>query len=220
MSPTTHDLSPRYLIDLIPWWIHFLEDGHEILVVSKMGINTAEGLVKKFSYALKNPHGGRIRFRVTVGTLDPKKSVWWEPGAPPPTARVEALKILHRRPQPWKPAKVGDSVVGVYVAAKHITFRPLEAGKPGRPGMSIVLKCLTGQGRLAIILGEAQAQEAPPDLIPGDVVACRLAELIKTQFPAPFKVYEWAVTRKPREVVDESTGEIYDGKETSVSGGE
>jgi DNA repair photolyase len=91
MSPTTHDLSDLYFDFLRPVWLRLLEEGKELLIVSKM----THALAWRLERLFEGTHKGQVRFRITIGTMDEEAAKWWEPGAPRPFERIEALKALY-----------------------------------------------------------------------------------------------------------------------------
>lgn len=90
MSPTTHDLSSKYLEALLPLWHRLLNSGKDLLVVSKMDLPTAEMLAYNF-----RDRKSHVEFRISIGTMVFEEARWWEPGAPLPAERCEALKVLY-----------------------------------------------------------------------------------------------------------------------------
>ena len=86
MFPTTHDLH----IEHVDWWGPFLremlENGNEVLIVTKPEYAAIEWICKNLK-----EFSDQIEFRFTIGTNDDKVAAYWEPGAPSPSDRFQAL---------------------------------------------------------------------------------------------------------------------------------
>ncbi len=94
MSPTTHDISDLYAPELFRRWLIYLHDGRKLLIVSKWRLDMAQRFAATFR-PLGPSTVARIEVRATITTMDESTAAWWEPGAPPPAERVEALRTLH-----------------------------------------------------------------------------------------------------------------------------
>lgn len=86
MFPTTHDLH----IEHVDWWFPFLkemlENGNDVLIVSKPEYLAVEAICCKLHKYRK-----QIEFRFTIGTNDEDTRKFWEPGAPSIGERLIAL---------------------------------------------------------------------------------------------------------------------------------
>jgi hypothetical protein len=86
MFPTAHDLH----IDNVSWWgpyLHGLVDkGNDILIVTKPEYAATKFICRSFE-----DYKDRIEFRFTIGTNDDKVAAYWEPGAPSPSERLNAI---------------------------------------------------------------------------------------------------------------------------------
>ena len=87
MFPSTHDITPAYLNSYIRTLDNMLFAGNEVLVVTKPRLESVREICHRFSYYMD-----KMEFRFTIGTLDDKVSKFWEPGAPLPLERLQALK--------------------------------------------------------------------------------------------------------------------------------
>jgi DNA repair photolyase len=87
MFPTTHDITPYYLPYAVESLKKMLIPGNKVLIVSKPHLDC----IKTLCDELAN-YKSQILFRFTIGTIDPRASRFWEPGAPAPAERIESLK--------------------------------------------------------------------------------------------------------------------------------
>ncbi len=90
MFPTSHDIAPRFLPESLTT-IKNLLLRNEVLIVSKPHMSVVRSLCRELK-----PQRDRILFRFTVGALDRALSAYWEPGAPPPSERIQCLRFAHR----------------------------------------------------------------------------------------------------------------------------
>lgn len=91
MFPTLHDITPKNLDAAITFLTNMLKAGNKVLLVSKARPKCIETICQTLE-RFKD----QILFRFTIGTTDDKVSKFWEPGAPLPGERIEALKIARR----------------------------------------------------------------------------------------------------------------------------
>lgn len=87
MFPSTHDITPNYLPHVKIVLQKMLDAGNDVLLVSKPHLKCIEELCLSFE-----KYKDQILFRFTIGTMNPKISKFWEPGAPEPAERLESLK--------------------------------------------------------------------------------------------------------------------------------
>jgi len=90
MFPTTHDISPFYLEAAVATLRGLLEQGNQVLVVSKPHLVCIQRLCQEFEN-----FKAQILFRFSIGSLDESLATFWEPGAPRIPERVECLKFAH-----------------------------------------------------------------------------------------------------------------------------
>ena len=90
MFPTTHDISPFYLESAVATLRGLLEQGNEVLIVSKPHLVCVQRLCREFEN-----FKSQILFRFSIGSLDEALAAFWEPGAPKITERIECLKFAH-----------------------------------------------------------------------------------------------------------------------------
>lgn len=88
MFPTTHDIHKDNIYQCVFYLKRWLAVGNEILIVSKPDPECIKILCKELEQYKK-----QIVFRFTIGTLYEDVQKFWEPGAPTPKQRLEALKI-------------------------------------------------------------------------------------------------------------------------------
>lgn len=91
MFPSAHDITPFNVATYIRVALLMLEKGNRLLIVSKPHLDC----VIKMCNAFK-PFRSQILFRFTIGTTEDATAKHWEPGAPSPTERIEALAYAKR----------------------------------------------------------------------------------------------------------------------------
>ena len=91
MFPTSHDITPNFLPQAVTT-IRNLLVRNKVLVVTKPHLSVVEALCQEFA-----EHKADIQFRFTVGALSEEVCGFWEPGAPTPGERVQALKHAYRK---------------------------------------------------------------------------------------------------------------------------
>ena len=90
MFPTTHDLHYEH----VNWWGPFLkemlENGNDVLIVSKPELDSISWIVQNLSQ-----YKDHIEFRFTIGANDSSITDYWEPEAPKIAERCIALSFAH-----------------------------------------------------------------------------------------------------------------------------
>jgi DNA repair photolyase len=89
MFPTTHDITAGNAGASLAVLISLLRAGNTVLVVSKAGPHVPKILYAAWSLARWT---GRLELRVSLTCLDRSVAVFWEPGAPTPGERLDALQ--------------------------------------------------------------------------------------------------------------------------------
>ena len=92
MFPTAHDITPANVDAYQRVALLMLAAGNKLLIVSKPHLACIKRLCEAF-----RPYKDSILFRFTIGTLDEKVSRHWEPGAPLPEERIDALAFAHQQ---------------------------------------------------------------------------------------------------------------------------
>ena len=87
MFPTTHDITPAVLPAALQTLKRLLSVGNRVLIVSKPHLEVIKTICTVLAI-----HRENIQFRFTIGTLDESVCAFWEPGAPAPKERIEALQ--------------------------------------------------------------------------------------------------------------------------------
>lgn len=88
MFPSAHDLTPFNLDAYLRVAKLMLESGNRLLIVSKPRLDCITRLCDELQ-----AYRDAILLRFTIGTVDPAITAFWEPGAPAPAERVEALRL-------------------------------------------------------------------------------------------------------------------------------
>lgn len=86
MFPSAHDITPFNLAAYTRVAGVILKKGNRLLIVSKPRLDCIRWLLSALE-----PFREQILFRYTIGTTDPETAAFWEPGAPPPAERIQAL---------------------------------------------------------------------------------------------------------------------------------
>ena len=86
MFPTSHDITPKFLPEALAT-IQNLLATNQVLVVSNPHLSVVRELCRALADSKR-----RLLFRFTISSLDPQLCAFWEPGAPGPAERIEALK--------------------------------------------------------------------------------------------------------------------------------
>jgi len=86
MFPTTHDITPFYLVPAIETLTKLLANGNNVLIVSKPHLECIKALCETLAF-----WRGQILFRFTIGTSDEDTAKFWEPGAPSIKERLACL---------------------------------------------------------------------------------------------------------------------------------
>lgn len=90
MFPTTHDLHYQHRDCWFPFLKEMLENGNEVLIVSKPEFAAIEYIDQNlFKYQ------DQIEFRFTIGTNDEETRQFWEPNAPSISERIKCLNYVY-----------------------------------------------------------------------------------------------------------------------------
>jgi DNA repair photolyase len=92
MFPSSHDITPANVERCLVALEKMLQAGNEVLIVSKPHLECVDRMTKYLE-----PYKEFITFRFTIGTLDGPRLLAWEPGAPGPNERMDALELAHSR---------------------------------------------------------------------------------------------------------------------------
>lgn len=87
MFPSAHDITPFNVDAYVRVAKLILEKGNQLLIVSKPHLECIEKVCNEL-----DSFKSQILFRFTIGTMDRDIAAHWEPGAPSPSERIEALK--------------------------------------------------------------------------------------------------------------------------------
>lgn len=87
MFPSTHDITPANVHDYSRMAELMLAAGNHLLITSKPRLDIIKLLVRELE-----PWKEQILFRFTIGTMNTEVAAFWEPGAPTPLERLEALQ--------------------------------------------------------------------------------------------------------------------------------
>jgi len=87
MFPTAHDITPYYLDASLAAIEAMVRAGRQVLIVTKAHLECVEAICNQFGNYKKF-----MEFRITIGSMDEDFSRFWEPGAPSPQERLEALR--------------------------------------------------------------------------------------------------------------------------------
>jgi len=87
MFPSSHEITPAILPDCLTTLTNMLSHGSFVLIVSKPHLDVIKTLCKELAI-----YKEQILFRFTIGSLNTTTCQLWEPGAPTPAERINALK--------------------------------------------------------------------------------------------------------------------------------
>lgn len=88
MFPSSHDITPFNVDEYVRVAKLILGKGNKLLIVTKPDFGCVRKLLMELSDWVD-----QILLRFTIGTTDPSVSKFWEPGAPLPADRLDALKM-------------------------------------------------------------------------------------------------------------------------------
>jgi DNA repair photolyase len=86
MFPSSHDIHPKNIEEVIFFMTNLLDSGNSLLVVSKPHLSCIERICREFEQ-----YKDKIMFRFTIGSNNDKELSFWEPGAPLYKERVLSL---------------------------------------------------------------------------------------------------------------------------------
>lgn len=119
MIPSAHDITPFNVDAFIRVARLMLAAGNRLLIVSKPRLDC----IGKVIGALE-AHKDAILFRFTIGTTDAATAAHWEPGAPAPAERIEALKLAFEAG--YRTSVSAEPLLGGVETAMHL----LDAVRP------------------------------------------------------------------------------------------
>lgn len=90
MFPTAHDITPYYLEASISAIQQMMDAGRSVVIVTKAHLACVKAICDRFI-----SHKDKIVLRVTIGSMDEGSCRFWEPGAPPASERLAALKYAY-----------------------------------------------------------------------------------------------------------------------------
>lgn len=90
MFPTMHDISENYLPTYLETLGNLLDSGNAVVIVTKARLACVRAICEAFPQ-----HRDHMLFRMTITSMDTELSRLWEPGAPLPEERIEALRFAY-----------------------------------------------------------------------------------------------------------------------------
>ncbi len=85
--PSQHDITLRYLPQILAWLRELLDRGNKVLIVTKPHLECVVAMCADLA-----SYKHRILWRFTINSLDPILTRFWEPGAPSPRERIASLQ--------------------------------------------------------------------------------------------------------------------------------
>ena len=113
MFPTSHDITPAYYPAALQALKAMLSNVNSVLIVTKPHLDIIQKLCLELIEYQK-----QILFRFTITSLNPDVSLLWEPGAPLPEERINALK--HAYHAGYQTSVSAEPLLGNYVTARFI----------------------------------------------------------------------------------------------------
>lgn len=137
MLPTTTDITPFYLPTVIEQALLELKVGNKLLLVSKPHLECVQEMCNAFA-----DYKSQILFRFTIGTLDEWLTDLWEPGAPKPSERLNALQHAFESGyatsvsmEPFLGSV--DDAIATYEAVKPFVNETIWVGKMNKPDLRV-----------------------------------------------------------------------------------
>lgn len=110
MMPTTHDITPGTLNEIIYAARGLLGVGNSLLLVTKPRLECVQRLCEDLA-----PWKPQVLWRFTIGTVDDEVRAFWEPGAPAIDERLASLRHAHA--QGWRTSVSAEPLLGGYDTA-------------------------------------------------------------------------------------------------------
>lgn len=138
MFPSAHDITPFNADAYIRVAKLILAAGNRLLIVSKPRLECIARLTEELGQWKE-----QILFRFTIGSLDATECKFWEPGAPTPQERIEALQLAKSRGYQIsvsiEPMLEGaDMAIGTVSAVEDHVTETIWIGKMNQPGRRVV----------------------------------------------------------------------------------
>jgi DNA repair photolyase len=92
MFPSSHDLMPEYIEEILDFLNKWLGQGNDFLIVSKPRLEVIDRLTKELER-----YKEQITFRFTIGSMDDNVLHFWEPDAPLFSERMASLRLAFER---------------------------------------------------------------------------------------------------------------------------
>jgi DNA repair photolyase len=92
MLPSMHDITETYLPTYLDTLRNLLKAGNDVLIVTKPRLACIKAICDEFTDYKDN-----ILIRMTITSMDNDLSQYWEPGAPLPQERFQALIYAHEQ---------------------------------------------------------------------------------------------------------------------------
>lgn len=138
MFPSAHDITQFNIETYIRVAKLILTAGNRLLIVTKPRLECIAMLSAELA-----PWQEQILFRFTIGSLDATTCFFWEPGAPSPQERIEALRMAKNRGYETsvsiEPMLEGaDMALSTVEAVEDHVTETIWIGKMNRPGQRVV----------------------------------------------------------------------------------
>jgi DNA repair photolyase len=91
MFPSSHDITPFNLDACVKVLTLMLKKGNRVLIVTKPRFDCVTVLLRELAQWKE-----QILFRFTIGSMSPLTCKFWEPGAPSPLERLDALELTFK----------------------------------------------------------------------------------------------------------------------------
>ena len=137
MFPSSHDITPYNLEACVKVLKLILRKGNQVLIVTKPRMECVSVLVRELM-----PWQDQILFRFTIGSMSPVTCSFWEPGAPSPLERFEALRLTFDRDYKTsvsiEPMLAGvQSAIGVVRAVYDLVTDTIWIGKMNKARLRV-----------------------------------------------------------------------------------
>jgi DNA repair photolyase len=151
MFPTAHDISPFYLEASIAAIQQMLEAGKSVVIVTKAHPACIKTICARFT-----DYRNKIILRVTIGSMDEAVCKFWEPGAPPPSERLEALRfaieIGYTTSVSMEPMLIGvKDAIATYEQVEQYVNEKIWIGKMNSPDTRVDMSIAENRRHVAYV---------------------------------------------------------------------
>jgi DNA repair photolyase len=151
MFPTAHDITPFYLEASIAAIQLMLEAGRSVVIVTKAHLECVKAICARFT-----GYRDKIILRVTIGSMNETVCKFWEPGAPAPSERLEALMYAYDQGYTtsvsMEPMLIGvKDAISTYEQVEPYVNEKIWLGKMNSPDNRVDTSVAENKGKVAYV---------------------------------------------------------------------